>query len=304
MIIPIDLRDCVAFVYYESANGAKIPAGTAFFIQDPEPTIGADLTTKYCVTARHVIESIVKYGHGGGVWLRLNRPNGEISWVNVPLTDWLGHPDETDTMWFEHRDNPRFDVSACIWRYPDSLLQGFGVVAPYTSVFVDDKKISEHAISAGDEVFMTGLFANHIGKRRNIPIVRCGNIAAMPEEPVETALGPMEAFLIEARSIGGLSGSPVFVSLGSQRLGKGGQYSLGPWYVYLLGLVHGHWDARRGDTVPDDTTNGASINQGIAVVAPATQILETIRQKKFMAIRAADIQAITTSPSQLGIAPS
>jgi hypothetical protein len=40
----------------------------------------------------------------------------------------------------------------------------------------------------------------------------------MPEEPVETELGPMEAFLIEARSIGGPSGSPCFVSLGQYRL--------------------------------------------------------------------------------------
>jgi hypothetical protein len=291
MIIPLDLRDCVAFVYYERANGDKAPAGTAFFIQDPEPEIGPEATVKYCVTARHVIENVIAYGHAGKVWLRLNATNGEITWVSVPLTDWLGHPMETETMWREHRATPRFDISACIWRSP---LTDYDVVAPHTSMFVDNKQIAEHNISAGDEVFMTGLFANHIGRRRNIPVVRCGNIAAMPEEPVETILGPMDAFLIEARSIGGLSGSPVFVSIGGNpRQISGGQYSIpNRWHVFILGLIHGHWDARHGDTVPDSTTDGGSINQGIAMVAPASHILETIQQAKFKDIRAADVRLI------------
>jgi hypothetical protein len=32
----------------------------------------------------------------------------------------------------------------------------------------------------------------------------------LPGDPVATPMGPMQAYLIEARSIGGLSGSPVF----------------------------------------------------------------------------------------------
>ena len=77
-----------------------------------------------------------------------------------------------------------------------------------------DKVINDNAIGVGDEVFLTGLFANHIGQQRNLPIIRVGNIALMPEEPVQhPSLGPIDAYLIEARSIGGLSGSPVFVHL-------------------------------------------------------------------------------------------
>jgi hypothetical protein len=49
-----------------------------------------------------------------------------------------------------------------------------------------------------------GLFSEHQGAERNIPIVRVGNIAAMPEEPVlTTSWGAIDAYLIEARSIGG-----------------------------------------------------------------------------------------------------
>jgi hypothetical protein len=292
MIIPDEMRACVAFAYYETANGSKVPAGTAFFVQDPEPRLNQTAARAYCVTARHVIEKIITHGSGGKVWLRLNNRNGGINWAGVPLTDWLGHPSDPGMMWSTHRTTERVDVSVCLWHRPN--LSKFDVIAPFTTTFVDSEKITQHSIRAGDEVFATGLFANHIGKRRNIPIVRCGNIAAMPEEAVETELGPMDAFLIEARSIGGLSGSPVFVSIGGtpRRFGEE-QYSFPQqWHIYLLGLIHGHWDARGGETVPDSSRQGESINQGIAVVAPATRILETIRQDQFMDIRAAEVRQI------------
>jgi hypothetical protein len=292
VIIPREIRNCVAFVYYELPDGKRVPAGTAFFVQDPEPAIDPVATCKYCVTARHVVERIIEYGHGGAIWLRLNGQDGQAKWVNVPLTDWLGHPNESAAMWSAHRDSPRIDVSACLWEYPP--LHDYDVMAVPTEWLADGDKIAENGISAGDEVFATGLFANHIGKQKNIPIIRCGNIAAMPEEAVETHLGPMDAILIEARSIGGLSGSPVFVSLGAHRLNGKGEYVLGQWYVYLLGLIHGHWDARGSDAVPGGASSNSAINQGIAVVAPAAQILETIRQKTFMDARNATIELIKT----------
>jgi len=50
-------------------------------------------------------------------------------------------------------------------------------------MFINQETIVEHAIGAGDEIFLTGLFANHLGQHKNLPIVRCGNIAAVPDEP-------------------------------------------------------------------------------------------------------------------------
>ena len=58
------------------------------------------------------------------------------------------------------------------------------------------------------------------------------NIAMIPDEPVTTSLGDIKAYLVEARSIGGLSGSPAFVrETGAEGTGS----------FYLLGLMHGHW---------------------------------------------------------------
>ena len=142
----------------------------------------------------------------------------------------------------------------------------------------------------GDDVFLTGLFANHLGRDRNLPIVRCGNLAAMPEEPVATEVGPMEAFLIEARSIGGLSGSPCFVSLGQYRLIGRELQPQNQLATFLLGMVHGHWDAKGGDIVPTSVDEQETINKGIAIVIPAHHILETIRQESFAAEVAAEKQ--------------
>jgi hypothetical protein len=213
------------------------------------------------------------------VWLRINAADGGSDWVSVPLEMWRGHPSDVDIMWSDYHDRPRFDVSACFLR-PDPEV--FDYVAMPTTMFIDPEKTEEHVVTPGADVFLTGLFANHLGRRRNIPIMRCGNIAAMPDEPVDTRLGPMDALLIEARSIGGLSGSPVFVSL-TGSLKPDGSYAVNHrWTVYLLGLIHGHWDARGGDTITDAADSGESINKGIAIVAPAHHILETIRQDAFM----------------------
>jgi hypothetical protein len=111
-----------------------------------------------------------------------------------------------------------------------------------------------------------------------------GHIACMRHEPVLTAYGYIDAYLIEARSISGLSGSPVFFINGTRAIKSGpGTVALSlaadkPYYL-LMGLVHGHFDIRNlnEDTVVEDerkTTGG--INTGIGVVIPVDKIIETI----------------------------
>ena len=103
----------------------------------------------------------------------------------------------------------------------------------------------------------------------------------MPEanELVATRCGDMEAYLIEARSIGGLSGSPVFVNLGTSRL-KDGQVHLSTrrYNFHLLGLMHGHWDVPllEVDGTSEDSVGQRKVNMGIGIVVPAKKILEAL----------------------------
>jgi hypothetical protein len=99
----------------------------------------------------------------------------------------------------------------------------------------------------------------------------------------------MEAYLIESRSMKGLSGSPVFVHLGVVRPSgnKDTAYQRVGGIFYLLGLVVAHWQQKIAD--PDaiviDEISGKTVNVGLAVVAPATKIIEVINHPDLKASR-------------------
>jgi hypothetical protein len=131
---------------------------------------------------------------------------------------------------------------------------------------------------------ITGLFRSHYGQQRNIPIIRTGNIAMMIGEKVKTNhCGYTDAYLVEARSIAGLSGSPVFINTDSRT----GYPALGH-HTYLLGLMHGHFDVQnlKDDVVIDtDDEKTQGINTGIGVVIPVEKILETLYQPELIRMR-------------------
>lgn len=100
---------------------------------------------------------------------------------------------------------------------------------------------------------------------------------------METGWGVLRPpYLVEARSIGGLSGSPVFWYRGATRLRSGTlvHVSGAPTFL-LLGLVHGHYIDRggtrdTGEPTVADRFDRRSENMGIAIVVPAKDILDTL----------------------------
>ncbi len=97
----------------------------------------------------------------------------------------------------------------------------------------------------------------------------------------------MEAYLVETRSIGGLSGSPVFVHLGvTRKVGGKTMTSMNDEGVYLLlGLMHGHWDLAVPDIFPIASRHEdlkVKVNSGIGIVIPAQKILEVLDQPKLL----------------------
>jgi vacuolar-type H+-ATPase subunit F/Vma7 len=147
---------------------------------------------------------------------------------------------------------------------------------------------SDRSLELGDEILFPGLFHPHKGESRNIPIVRLGNIAALREETVLNRNGcAMDVYLVESRSIGGLSGSPVFIDLAVLKrahqpiAGAMAAHSeaLPFWERFkLIGVIHGHFDWE--DKIPDNATSlrdsKFGINTGIAIVIPSEKILENL----------------------------
>jgi hypothetical protein len=167
--------------------------------------------------------------------------------------------------WIEHPTDKLVDVS--ILDCTGFNFTSFDVLSLPAKRLTTTSLIRERSLQLGEEVFLAGLFSLHFGKERNIPIVRIGNVAAMPEEKISTKLGAIDAYLIETRSIAGLSGSPVFTNLATNRFSssRSGDY-------YLLGLMQGHWNTRESDE--------GKVNVGVGIVVPSEKIMEVIDQKK------------------------
>ena len=257
----------MVFLAYRMANGEMRFLGSAFYLgRAPDGYSGgvAPASGTQLVTAKHLIERVRKRGLSH-IFIRVNVKSGETAWVVTQISSWQFHPSD-----------PSVDVAMLPAGVPSEWDH---IVVPTVAAF-SAEQASKHEIALGEEVFIVGLFRHHRGKKRNIPIVRVGNLAALDEEKVQVADGLIDAYLIEARSLGGLSGAPVFLNLGAVR-NVNGQIiaSRGPGpIVLLLGLIHGHYDVdvlKIDAQIEPAELTPERINTGIAVVVPIERILET-----------------------------
>jgi len=273
--IPNDLLKCVVFIGYRQADGKDKFAGSAFWISRPGPEdIANEYRPAYLVTAAHVIEEVKKNLPPGDyrVRIRVNRKTeGQDPWIDTPLPSWKTHPD------------PAVDL-AVLKIGLDKTLDHF---AWPTEGFVSAQSIEDDGrqIELGDELFCAGLFWPHKGERKNIPIVRMANVAALRGEPVLNRDGHlMDAYLVESRSIGGLSGSPVFIDVLTAKAAFVGKHAYlkgkDSFKFRLIGVMHGHfdWPDVEPDAVADDGKEEIGVNMGIAIVVPAEKIMEVLEQ--------------------------
>jgi hypothetical protein len=249
MKIPDNVRKTVGFVCHKDLVDSNIaPVGSFFFLGHD---VAPGRPRIYAVTARHMIDGLRNAGVTEAV-LRLNPKahDAELIEMSVPLDQWFEHPTDNS-----------IDVAIRETGIPenaDHLALPFRLCA--TPQLFDDNEVA-----LGDEVFVSGLFRAHPGNKRNIPIVRIGNIAAFDEEKIETeAFGAMDAYLIECKSMGGLSGSPVFLNLGSVRIiARELRHAPEGAPPFLIGLVHGNYSRE-------------TANAGIALVVPIYSILSVV----------------------------
>lgn len=288
MLLNETVPKCSAFLYSVGADGDLTPRGTAFFLALPIPD--SPEAWLYAVTARHVIEGCRSVSSADHVVVRANRRSGGFTDSPLRFARWRGHPDDDEGVaddWLRHKDTPRIDIAAC--PINPNWLAHFDHVAWTLDVghVATDELIEEQRLRPGDQTAIAGMYRNHVGQQRILPIVRSGVIAAMPQEPVATALGPMDAFLVETRSVGGLSGSPVYALSGFYRpSGDGSLTRSNVIQTWLLGLVHGHFDLKwSGNGFTEPLVE--RMNEGIAIVPPFRYIQEVIQQDHFVEDRAA-----------------
>lgn len=155
-----------------------------------------------------------------------------------------------------------------------------------TTAFLRQQTIEQFGIGHGDATYTVGLYSRIPGAESNTPIMRAGIVAGIPDHPYQGAgidgrRMEFDYTVVEAHSIGGLSGSPVFVVLQDHMLieewepnraltPNGGFLNA----AFLLGMVHGHWRLS-ADVDPDYvdySPSGPRVNEGLVVVIRAEQI--------------------------------
>jgi hypothetical protein len=280
MRVPDEVLGCVVFVGRIITSGSqerRVPSGTAFIVTVPSEQF-PDMGYTYLVTARHVAK---KLSLGGPWFVRCNLVGDGIREATAADGEgWWYHPTEAET------------VDAAAHEMPTANELDFRHVP--ISMFATKDVIRRHDIGPGEVVFLTGLFTKMAGKARNIPLVRLGNIAMMPSEKVsgvriDNRGVESEVYLVEARSLGGLSGSPVFVRETvyvpiTAGTGEGHRKvdAQMPGGFFLLGLMHGHWDIKAEDfneiQIAPPRADELAVNVGIALVVPAEKIREILYQ--------------------------
>ncbi|MGI8923929.1 MAG: hypothetical protein ACR2HJ_07820 [Fimbriimonadales bacterium] len=237
--------------------------GTGFFVAMSGEKVDGHFS--YLVTARHNIVKATE--HGGGLYISINLVSGARAYVKV-TGDWIFHENDAD------------DVAIL----PIMMTNAMDCARIEHEIFATEDEIRELDIGIGDDVAVPGLFTERYGVVRNIPILRTGTLAAMPEEPLEdvsTGL-PYDAYLIESRSIGGLSGSPVFAVKEPGHL-RGLDVNMS-WHLRLIGLVRGHWDHQM-DAEGWRSEELKGVNMGIAIITPVSKITDILMSELLVKAR-------------------
>jgi hypothetical protein len=253
----------------DAETGART-GGSGFLVMLPSVGLGSR-GLLIAVTNAHVIEA-------GSTVVRINTADGKFDTFDFSDRDWIFHPNKDD-------------VAVCCMPSLNPDLHAFAEITE--KQLLKKSEIGSFNIGPGDDAFVVGRFINAQGKLRNIPSVRFGNIAQMPVETIEQDRDfgkfQQESFLVEARSISGYSGSPVFLILHASQSRQREGLRLDTDLFRLLGIQWGYIQ----DFEPVLDANGAPVpsgqkvrlNTGLMGVVPAWKLADLLRDDKVMAAK-------------------
>jgi hypothetical protein len=267
--------------------------GTCFFLSVTE----SNLDFIYLVTCAHVVQPFLDRRSNNPnpekIYLRMNRKAAPPKVEPTIRGDWISHSSRS--------------VDVCVYPFPrdewdaDDQLS----ISPinYDSVALTPDRFAQFGFSLADEVFIVGAFIGRVGDKNNIPIIRVATMAAMAEEPVWGGSATRPAFLLETKSLGGISGSPFFLNTrpGRQQrnwglaINKKDQVEAPYLLVGMMQGIHSGQYAR--DFIVSDQDHekivpkDADFNAGIAIGLPIELVKEVLDKPELKEARMATIRA-------------
>jgi hypothetical protein len=255
------------FYLYPSRDAAEKgqAAGGTGFIVAYESTKVSNAYFLFAVSNKHVVAD------AGASVIRLNRTDGGIDTIEMEPHEW-------------HFTN-RQDLA--IVPIKVDLAKHRVKALPFSDLVTPDA-IATFDIGPGDEVFMIGRFVKHDGKLVNTPSVRFGNLSMMVDNIEHPSLGMQESFAVEMRSMGGYSGSPVYVYPSAWNMNRRST-SVGGQRLFLLGVDWGHivdHSEVKEKIVPTQSqastlerkVSYVHANTGMNGVVPAWRLAEMLKQ--------------------------
>ena len=249
---------CIVFVF---ATPDSRPIGTAFIIG--YPIEGRDnQVIPLVVTAKHVVKN------RGIIYLRFTpRPGDDSQFYKYDLQELQRDND----FWTD--PDPAIDLAVFRTKaFAHTLFE------PFPIKWIASKALfKEEDVKPTDRVIFPSLLSNYFGSKKNVPVFRDGMIAQIPEEDIpvsykegdSTISHKQPAILLDATSIPGASGSPVFLSTAPRF--KNNKYQLTGTVPLLIGVVQGFYGADREITEIElsDLKQFYRENLGIAICIPA-----------------------------------
>jgi len=263
MRVPDNFLKSIFFVCGKDGGGQIHFGGTGFLVSIPLKDNPA-YEIGYAITAKHVIEHGSNYPE---MFLRFNDVNGKEVLLNCKHFDWV------------FPDDPSVDVAIAECN-PNRDKIDFRVIQ--INMFATQEIIEREGIGVGNDIYIIGLFSERHGVRNNRPIVRYGHLAAMANELMTDNNTGFEynAFLGDILSIGGLSGSPVFVELEPVSADYKKRAITFERKGFLLGLVRGHWDRKQKNenSLIEEFEN---VNIGVTIITPISEVLSVLFSERF-----------------------
>jgi hypothetical protein len=277
---------CAAFLGMTTTDDRFSIHGTCFFLRTEEN----DLIFTSLISAKHVVRDYFALRPGRSLAVRVQRKTGLMpKQFDTGPGDWIDHPDA------------KVDIAVCevpwrMWNEDDDLEIIALTVPDFTQL---ERDLSQSGFGLGSEIFIPSAYIHVPGETQNIPVVRFGRVAAMPSEPLWVLSPTPPAFLMETRSLGGMSGAPVLFHTDPYRMGPRqsaptdpGNSTLRTYPAFLIGIHIGTYPGQfRSDWTEDIVGADERFNSGISIVLPVAQITEAVNQPFFSKARQANVAA-------------
>jgi hypothetical protein len=203
--------------------------------------------------------------------------------ISVAPDDWVFHPEGDDL------------AVAGIALHSD--YHDYMLVNDYP-MFLTQETAEEERIGLGDDVFVVGRLIDQDGRQHDSPTAQFGQIAMMPQEELRMADGHLQTcFLADVQSQGGLTGSPVFVTVQNLRLQNPVQFNHA-WSPYLLGVHCGYlktppslafsknWNGADSLMTASPQPASPSYQPELMTVIPAWRLAQILNLPRFLQARA------------------